>query len=247
MMSQIYLREGEIGGPKDFKKGSLSLAFRRLGCDLEISLIQSIGFYNQTFERKLGRGEGRFVSVFLNASQHQNWLHSPIKAQKSRGWRRSCFVEVWKESDIAQLEHAHSCAISLSHPLAVLTRHGFYLSDEQGLFFWKFMFKNTIIDIDMTGPGHYCHAASSPCEDIMPLISNLTYVNVFGRNLTVPHTTYLDKLYTEQWRKPLKKYKPPCLGYTYNCWFFGSAVSMDQHSLNHLVWLWDETNCQTCH
>ena len=72
MMSQIYLREGEIGGPKDFKKGSLSLAFRRLGCDLEISLIQSIGFYNQTFERKLGRGEGRFVSVFLNASQHQN-------------------------------------------------------------------------------------------------------------------------------------------------------------------------------
>ena len=101
--------------------------------------------------------------------------------------------------------------------LPILTRQGFYLSDEQGLFFWKFMFKNTIIDIDMTGPGHYCHAASSPCEDIMPLISNLTYVNVFGRNLTVPHTTYLDKLYTEKWRKPLKKYKPPCLGYTYNC------------------------------
>jgi hypothetical protein len=101
--------------------------------------------------------------------------------------------------------------------LPTFTNHGFYISDEQGLFFWKFMFKNIIIDIDMTGRGHYCHAASSPCDYILPVISNLTYVNLFGRDLPVPNTAYLDKLYTKKWHIPVKKYKPPCLGYTYNC------------------------------
>ena len=122
-------------------------------------------------------------------------------------WDDDVDVGIW-DSERARMEKL----------LPVLGKHGFHLSDEQGSYFWKFLYKeDTIIDLDMTGPGHYCHAASSPCEDILKLVDNRTDIALFERQLSVPTEEYLVRLYTSDWHIPKNHYKPPCLGFSSNC------------------------------
>jgi len=122
-------------------------------------------------------------------------------------WDDDVDVGIW-DSERARVEKL----------LPVLGKHGFHLGDEQGYYFWKFLYKeDTIVDLDMTGPGHYCHAASSPCEDILKLVSNRTEIALFDRQLPVPTEEYLVRLYTSEWRTPIQNYKPPCLGFSSNC------------------------------
>lgn len=98
-----------------------------------------------------------------------------------------------------------------------LDQAGLVMADEQGPYFLKFVYGTTILDVDITGAGHYCHAASSPCEDIMPFLSPLKKVTFEGEDILVPSTAYLRKVYGASWKFPIKNYKPACKGYSSNC------------------------------
>lgn len=101
--------------------------------------------------------------------------------------------------------------------LPKLDSERFVLADEQGLYFFKFLYGTTVVDMDMTGPGHYCHAASCPCDQVIPFLRPLTQVSFAGMLIPVPPSKYMVKLYGTAWRVPIQHSKPPCRGYSSNC------------------------------
>ena len=129
-----------------------------------------------------------------------------VRERRILPWDDDVDVGIW-DTDRAQLARI----------LPELASQGLHLADEQGPYFWKFLRGNVIVDVDMTGPGHYCHAASCPCDQIIPLVRNRTEMQVFNRSFSLPTEAYLVRLYTEDWHIPRSHYKPPCQGYSSNC------------------------------
>eukprot|EP00294_Goniomonas_avonlea_P009291 CAMPEP_0114543906 /NCGR_PEP_ID=MMETSP0114-20121206/2600_1 /TAXON_ID=31324 /ORGANISM="Goniomonas sp, Strain m" /LENGTH=228 /DNA_ID=CAMNT_0001728265 /DNA_START=110 /DNA_END=797 /DNA_ORIENTATION=+ len=93
--------------------------------------------------------------------------------------------------------------------LPALEAVGFALSDIQSKYFFKLVRRFETVDVDMTGPGHYCHACSGPCEEVLPHLQNFTQATVSNISFTVPPVSYLVRLYTEGWQVPQAHWKPP--------------------------------------
>eukprot|EP00295_Goniomonas_pacifica_P009588 CAMPEP_0175824720 /NCGR_PEP_ID=MMETSP0107_2-20121207/10872_1 /TAXON_ID=195067 ORGANISM="Goniomonas pacifica, Strain CCMP1869" /NCGR_SAMPLE_ID=MMETSP0107_2 /ASSEMBLY_ACC=CAM_ASM_000203 /LENGTH=125 /DNA_ID=CAMNT_0017137291 /DNA_START=11 /DNA_END=388 /DNA_ORIENTATION=+ len=93
--------------------------------------------------------------------------------------------------------------------LPFLSDAGFALCDVQGPFFYKLCRNHETVDVDIAGVGHYCHANSGDCEDLLKTLDEFTTKDFQNVTFNVPTEPYFVLLYNEDWMVPKVKWKPP--------------------------------------
>ena len=86
---------------------------------------------------------------------------------------------------------------------------GFQLAEsKRGGAFVSFIWKQTVLDIDGTGPGRICVANYGACDELIPYLQQLNSIEIKGKNYSIPNDAYFSYLYGADWKTPIPQRKP---------------------------------------
>lgn len=97
----------------------------------------------------------------------------------------------------------------LFNAIDALKQVGFVVAESKrdGTFI-SLIWKELILDIDVTGPGKICTANFGSCDELIPHLQSFQQIYIFDKQFFIPQDSYFEYLYGKDWFIPISNKKP---------------------------------------